>query len=134
MWLLQSRRVFWSNKLRPFLTADRNSIIAAVVARTEPLNAVDARRLAARVLSSGGTIIASGHAKEQLADRKMSMPDVENVLRCARTQEPPAFIEGSWRYRICTQKMTVVVAFDNLDQDDDTLIEVSIVTGWRNPS
>jgi hypothetical protein len=50
--------------------------------------------------------------------------DVVNVLR-GGVVEPGEWENGSWRYRVRTQKITVVVAFDS-----ET--ELSIVTAWRN--
>lgn len=40
--------------------------------------------------------------------------------------EPAEFENGSWRYRVRTNRMMVVVAFD-----EDSESELVVVTGWR---
>ena len=53
----------------------------------------------------------------------MTTPDCANVLRAGVVEEPE-FERGSWRYRVRTQRMYVVVAFRSEN-------ELSIVTAWR---
>ena len=75
----------------------------------EPLSNPEARDLVREILANG-SVTYSRHAKERMAQRNMSMPDVANVLRggwCESVEE----VSGTWRYRITTPRMVVVVAF-----------------------
>lgn len=62
--------------------------------------------------------------------------DAVNVLRAGAVREAE-FENGSWRYRLETQRMVFVIAFDpepeTMPADEDSVdeLEVVIVTGWR---
>jgi hypothetical protein len=58
-----------------------------------------------------------------MAKDRLSMVDVDNTLRGGWV-EPAEYENGSWRYRVCTARIVVVVAFDS----DDAL---TVVTAWR---
>jgi hypothetical protein len=58
-----------------------------------------------------------------MAKDKLTMPDCANVLR-AGTVEEPELERGTWRYRVRTTLIVVVVAFRSQT-------ELSIVTAWR---
>jgi hypothetical protein len=76
---------------------------------SEPLSNPAARDLV-RAIVRAGNVTPSKHAKERMADHHMSMVDVQNVLSggwCERAE----FENGSWRYRITTHRMFVIVAF-----------------------
>lgn len=75
----------------------------------------------------GGTLslVLTRHASEEFSKDDMDIQDCMNVLR-AGAWDPPEWENGSWRYRVRTQKMTVVMAIDFQDA------EFTIVTGWRN--
>lgn len=47
----------------------------------------------------------------------------ENILRAGVVQ-PPDFEKGTWRYRVQTNRMAVVVAFRSSQ-------ELVVVTAWR---
>lgn len=89
----------------------------------EPLRADEVKRLASQILVMG-TVSFSGHAEEAMANRGLSKVDVENVLRGGGGAEGE-WENGSWRYRVYTQRITVVVAF----RSEERLI---VVTAWRN--
>ncbi len=89
----------------------------------EPLSNPEARALARSIVQTGN-VTFSKHVREQMADRKLGTGDVLNVIRGGWV-EHSEFENGSWRYRIVTNRMTVVVAFRSEE-------EFRIVTAWRN--
>lgn len=83
---------------------------------TEPLSAVEARKLVRHILTSG-TYGFTRHAKERMAERRMSQVDCVNVLRGGLVNEAlTSFENGTWRYSIQTTSMAVVVAFRTEEQ------------------
>jgi hypothetical protein len=89
----------------------------------EPLTPDEARRLIKTIIAEG-VVTFRVHAKARLAERSMDSVDVVNVLRAGVVQEPE-MEDGTWRYRVCTMRMTVVVAFRSKT-------ELVVVTAWRN--
>lgn len=89
----------------------------------EPLAPGDARRLIQRILQHG-TFTFSGHAGKELAKDGLTTVDGENVLR-GGVVDPPDLERETWRYRVRTANITVVVVFRS-----ET--ELVVVTGWRN--
>jgi hypothetical protein len=91
----------------------------------EPLSPPDARRLIREILQNG-SVVLSRHAAEEMAKDNLTMVDVTNVLR-GGVVDPAEFENGSWRYRVRTARIAVIVAFRSE-------IELRIVTAWRmNP-
>ena len=88
----------------------------------EPLTPDDARRLVRKILEEGEFEV-SEHAGQELQKDNLDLVDVTNVLRGGWC-EPPEFENGSWRYKFCTQRMVVVVAFDSEDR-------LAVITAWR---
>lgn len=88
----------------------------------EPLKPADARALIRKILKSGGYRF-SEHSAEEMAKDNLVELDCVNVLRAGQV-EPPDFEKGSWRYRVFTPKIVVVVAFRSETQ-------MSVVTAWR---
>jgi hypothetical protein len=88
----------------------------------EPLEPEKARRLIQQILEKG-SVAFSGDAERALADDDLATPDAVNVLR-AGVVDPPDFEKGSWRYRVRTQRMVVVVVFRSES-------EIRVVTAWR---
>ena len=88
----------------------------------EPLVETDARRLI-RSICENGTVEFSRHALEEMAKDSMSELDVLNVLR-GGWPEPAELENRTWRYRIRTRTICVVVAF----RSEDWLV---VVTAWR---
>lgn len=70
-------------------------------------------------------LILTSHAKEELANDDMDMQDCMNILR-AGIWDPPEWENGSWRYRVRTNKMTVVIEIEF------SRCEFTVVTGWRH--
>jgi hypothetical protein len=58
-----------------------------------------------------------------LADDDLSTVDAVNVLR-GGVPQPAEFENGSWRYRVHTERMAVVVVFRSAS-------EIVVVTAWR---
>ena len=88
----------------------------------EPLSTVAAKQLIGAILA-GGTVAYSRHARAELAKDNMTTVDAVNVLR-GGVVEPAELENGSWRYRVRTARMYVVVAFRSEE-------EMVIVTAWR---
>lgn len=88
----------------------------------EPLEPQKAKQLIRSILSQGGVNFSPHAEKEMLADRLMEA-DILCVLRGGLV-EPAEFELGSWRYRVRTNKIFVVVAFRSES-------EIRIVTAWR---
>lgn len=93
-----------------------------VEAPEEPLKPDDARSLIRKIIESG-VVAPSGHALEEMANDTLDMVDCTNVLR-GGVVDPPEFERGTWRYRVRTMRICVVVAF----RSDSKLV---IVTAWR---
>ena len=89
----------------------------------EPLSPPEARRLIREILA-GGEVVSSGHAAREMAKDGLTIIDCVNVLRGGAV-EPGEFENGSWRYRVRTQQIWVVVAF----RSEKRLV---IVTAWRS--
>ena len=91
----------------------------------EPLSPGEARKLI-RALIDLGTVSFSKHALDEMEKDKLIVADMNNVLR-GGVIDPAEFEGGSWRYRVRTGKLCVVVAFRS-----DT--QLRIVTAWRKLS
>jgi len=88
----------------------------------EPLGPAPARALIRQILKSG-RFAYSKHAKEEMLADRLSTVDCENVLRGGVVQ-PAEYERGSWRYRVGTPRITVVVAFRSEE-------ELVVITTWR---
>lgn len=88
----------------------------------EPLGQSDAKRLIQEIVSNG-SVTMSGHAQQEMRKDDLAATDVLNLLR-GGVVEPAEFENGSWRYRVRTARMCVVVAFRS-----ET--ELRVVTAWR---
>jgi hypothetical protein len=88
----------------------------------EPL-APDAAKQLIREILRAGRFIYSKHAKEELLVDRLTTVDCENVLR-GGVVRPGEFEHGSWRYRVETSQITVVVVFRSEH-------ELVVVTAWR---
>lgn len=88
----------------------------------EPIERALVRKLIREILRSGEVILTS-HASEQLEGRDLELSDCLNVLRGGWC-DFEEFVNETWRYRIVTQKMCVVIAFDSQEA-------LAIVTAWR---
>jgi len=78
----------------------------------------------------------SPHARIEMAKDAMTDVDVVNVLRGGAVQAAE-WENASWRYRVSTQRMTVVAAFEPDvegppdDDEDVSEMELIVVTAWR---
>lgn len=70
-----------------------------------------------------GSVVFSRHALEEMAKDNLTAIDCTNVLR-GGVAEPGEFENGSWRYRLRTNQIFVVIAF----RSEGKLV---IVTAWR---
>jgi hypothetical protein len=89
----------------------------------EPLDPIAAKKLISKILASGGKVGYSKHAIEEMAKDGLTMVDCVNVLR-GGVVEFPELEGGSWRYRVRTNRIAVVVAF----RSETWLV---VVTAWR---
>lgn len=81
------------------------------------------RGLVKRIVREG-EIAWSGHARDEMRKDNLDTGDCLNVLRAGAVREPPDFERGSWRYRVHTSRICVVVAFRSAT-------ELAVVTAWR---
>ena len=89
----------------------------------EPLKPSESRKLILHILKNGDVTYSQPHAIERMEERKIDNSDCINILRGGKVKEGE-FENGSWRYRVETSKMTVVVTF--IDEN-----ELMILTAWR---
>ncbi len=88
----------------------------------EPLSSSDAKRLIREIITNG-TVYYSKHARQEMANDNLSEIDCSNVMRGGVVGEGE-WENGSWRYQVRTQRITVVVAFWSE-------LELVAVTAWR---
>ena len=88
----------------------------------EPLAPELARTLIRRILQTG-RFVYSRHAREEMRADDLTTLDCENVLRGGVIRSGECE-HGTWRYRVETSRMTVVVAF----RSEHDLV---MVTAWR---
>ena len=81
-----------------------------------------ARQLIRKIIAAG-EVRFSGHALEEMAKDDLTTVDCTNVLR-GGVVEPPEFERETWRYRVRTDRIYVVVAFRSETQ-------LVVVTAWR---
>lgn len=89
----------------------------------EPLKPGEARKLIQHILKNGYVTYSRPHAIERMEEREMDNSDCINILRGGKVRAGE-YENGSWRYRVETPKMAVVITF--IDGD-----ELMIVTAWR---
>jgi hypothetical protein len=89
----------------------------------EPFSRNEAKKLISRILHEGSTVF-SRHALEELEKDGLSTVDATNVLRAGAITEEPELERDTWRYRVHTERMVVVVAFTSESK-------LKVVTAWR---
>ena len=89
----------------------------------EPLAPEAAKWLIREILKSG-RFTYSKHAKDEMLDNDLTTVDCENVLR-GGVVRPGEREHGTWRYRVETNKITVVIALRSER-------ELVVVTAWRS--
>lgn len=91
---------------------------------SEPLESKAAKALIRKILDQGSVDLSVPHAQTRMGQRSMDAVDVENVLR-AGVVEPAELERGTWRYRVSTKKMVVVICFRSAKR-------LAVITAWRN--
>lgn len=86
------------------------------------VDANTARKLLRDILVSG-ILRFSEHAKREMEKDQLTTQDVLNTLR-AGVVEPSELVKGSWRHRVKTNRICVVVTLPS-----ET--EAVVVTAWR---
>lgn len=86
------------------------------------VDTAQARKILREIIASG-RLFFSGHSRREMAKDKLVDQDVVNVLR-AGVVEPAEFENGSWRYRVKTNRICVVVVLASER-------EAVVVTAWR---
>ncbi len=90
----------------------------------EPLGKAEALKRIQEIRLKG-SISFSRHAAKELAEDDLTTVDAINVLRCGKITEEAEENDGTYRYRVHTPRMCVVVAFVGAK------LELTIVTAWR---
>jgi|SRR3989338_3175632 len=90
------------------------------------LNPNQARKILSEILNRTGTnkISFSGHCRKEMENDSLITVDVFNVLKEGLIHDEPEHTNGSYRYRVETDKITVVVAFNSPNY-------IRCVTAWR---
>jgi hypothetical protein len=88
----------------------------------EPLDPNEAKRLIRTILKEG-IFSFSTHADREMKKDDLNNVDCVNVLR-GGVVEQPEHENGTWRYRVRTNRIVVVVAFRSSK-------ELLVVTAWR---
>lgn len=84
------------------------------------------RKVLAEIFNYNPNLISfTKHAREQMRERDLKSGDVLNVLKVGKIFSAPEYENGSFRYRVQTKKITVVVAFKKPNR-------VVVVTAWRD--
>ncbi len=89
---------------------------------SEPLSPPAARKLIRAILKDGA-VNFSKHGRDEMQKDQLVEIDVVNVLRGGAV-EPAEWEHGSWRYRVRTARMVVVIAF----RSEAVMV---VVTAWR---
>jgi hypothetical protein len=88
----------------------------------EPFTPQHAKELIRQILTDG-TVSFTKHAREEMAKDNLTTVDCVNVLR-GGVVESPELKDGTWRYRVRTARIYVVVAF----RSETHLV---VITAWR---
>lgn len=84
---------------------------------------MDQARNLIREIMVSGRFMYSTHAAEEMAADSLTTVDCQNTLRSGVVR-PPDFEGGSWRYRVETSRIAVVIVFRSSDR-------FVVVTAWR---
>ncbi|MCK5884862.1 MAG: DUF4258 domain-containing protein [Bacteriovoracaceae bacterium] len=93
---------------------------------TSRLSKGQARKALSEIFNHDPNLVGfTKHSRNQMKERELATTDVLNVLKAGKMLENPEFENGSWRYKVQTAKITVVVAFRRPNH-------IVVVTAWRN--
>jgi hypothetical protein len=70
-----------------------------------------------------GEVTFCAHAKEEMSKDRLDASDFINIVRAGIVQAPD-YQNNEWRYRITTNRMCFVVAFESRSR-------LTVVTAWR---
>ena len=91
----------------------------------EPFHRNEAKKRIQALLHKPDRVITlTRHAEEELANDELTTVDAEKALLAGRILEEPELVNGTWRYRVHTERMVVVVAFVSESK-------LKIITAWR---
>lgn len=85
-----------------------------------------ARKILTEILNRAGTskITFSRHCREEMKDDSLTTVDVFNVLKAGRVYDDPEWVHETYRYRVETDTIIVVIAFGHPSY-------VRCITAWR---
>jgi hypothetical protein len=93
---------------------------------TSRLSRTQSRKAISEIFNANPNFIAfSKHGLAQMKKRDLTTVDVVNVLNVGKILVDPELENGSWRYRVETKKITVIIAFRKPNH-------LVVVTAWRN--
>ena len=92
------------------------------MAASDPLDQNTVKRLI-RDCITRDSLRWSNHALERIPERGLTTVDCVNALKSGAV-EPPEWENGSWRYRVRSGKIAVVIAFRGAR-------EMTVITAWR---
>lgn len=95
--------------------------------RQKRLDKTQARKLVTEITNRfPANIRYSKHALEELKKDDLTVADVLNIIKSsdARIINEPDFEKGSYRYRLETKRIVVVVSFDSSTS-------FAVITAWR---
>lgn len=88
----------------------------------EPYPPSTVKKLLVAILKDG-VLAFTNHAYEEMAKDNLTEVDVRNTLR-GGTPQAGEYVSDSWRYRVTTFRVAVVVAFRST-------VHAVVVTAWR---
>jgi hypothetical protein len=102
-----------------------NIDLASKIDVTSRLSPGQARKILSEIFNYTPNLVSfTKHAREQMQERDLKSGDVLKVLKAGMILSDPGYEHGSYRYRIQTKKITVVIAFKKPNH-------VLVITAWR---
>jgi hypothetical protein len=99
--------------------------LRSIIDVTSILTCGQARKILSKIFNQNRNFMTfSKHALEEMEKDNLKTGDILNVLKAGKIFDAPEFENGSYRYRVQTQKIMVVIAFRKTNH-------VVIVTAWR---
>ena len=93
---------------------------------TSKMSRTQAKKVLSEIINNEPNFISyTKHARKRMKTRNLKTGDLLNVLHKGKIYDDPEEENGSWRYRVQTQNITVVIAFRKPNH-------VAVVTAWRN--
>lgn len=100
-----------------------------VISRTDielKLSPTQARKILSEILNRAdiSKITFSGHCRKEMTVDSLTTVDIFNVLKAGRIYDEPEWVHETYRYRVETDKIIVVIAFGKPSF-------IRCVTAWR---